>query len=95
MNYDEYIGHAAYLAIGLEEWNRRAERVIGAVHKLTNSDRIYIGGGNSRRITFALPPWATIVPPSGGVAGGARLWHSDMDRWFPAREKFASEKTVR
>ena len=26
MNYDQYIGHAAYLAIGLEEWNKRAER---------------------------------------------------------------------
>jgi polyphosphate glucokinase len=86
MNYDQYIGHAAYLAIGLEEWNKRAERAIVAVHKLTNSDRIYIGGGNSRRITFALPAWATVVPPSGGVAGGARLWHPDMDFWFPARE---------
>ena len=87
MNYDQYIGHAAYLAIGLEEWNKRAERVIAAVHHLTNSDRIYIGGGNSRRITFPLPVWATVVPPSGGVAGGARLWHPDMDRWFPARGK--------
>ena len=86
-NYDQYIGHAAYLAIGLEDWNKRAERVIAAVHRLTNSDRIYIGGGNSRRITFTLPDWAIVVPPSRGVAGGARLWHPDMDRWFPAREK--------
>jgi polyphosphate glucokinase len=86
MNYDQYIGHAAYLAIGLEDWNKRAERVLVAVHGLTNSDRIYIGGGNSRRITFPLPAWATVVPPSGGVAGGARLWQPEMDFWFPARE---------
>jgi polyphosphate glucokinase len=95
MNYDQYVGHAAYIEIGLEEWNRRAEWVIAAVHKLTNSDLIYIGGGNSRRITFALPAWAKIVPPSGGVAGGARLWHPDMDRWFPSREKRANQNPAR
>lgn len=90
-NYDQYVGHAAYLELGLEAWNARAERAIMAVHALTNSDRIYLGGGNSRRISFALPEWATIVQPSSGVAGGARLWHADMDRLFeptlPSREE--------
>jgi polyphosphate glucokinase len=85
-NYDQYVGHAAYLAIGQEEWNDRVARVIAAVHDLTNSERVYLGGGNSRRVTFHLPRWATIVAPSAGIAGGARLWHPDMDRWFPARE---------
>jgi polyphosphate glucokinase len=84
-SYDQYVGHSAYLEIGLEEWNARAERVIHAVHALTNSDRVFLGGGNSRRITFALPPWATIVAPSAGVAGGARLWHPDLDFCFKER----------
>jgi polyphosphate glucokinase len=84
-SYDQYVGHAAYLEIGLDAWNERAQRAIEAVHALTNSDRLYLGGGNSRRITFALPPWAVLVPPSSGVAGGARLWHADMDRWFTAK----------
>jgi polyphosphate glucokinase len=85
-SYDQYIGHAAYLEIGLEAWNERAQRVINAVHALTNSDRLYLGGGNSRRLTFALPSWATVVAPSSGVAGGARLWHAELDRWFAARQ---------
>lgn len=85
-NYDQYVGHAAYLELGLDAWNARAERALQAVHALTNADRIYLGGGNSRRITFALPQWATIVQPSSGVAGGARLWHADMDRWFTPRQ---------
>jgi polyphosphate glucokinase len=85
-SYDQYVGHAAYLEIGLEAWNDRAQRAITAVHALTNSDRVFLGGGNSRRISFALPAWATIVAPSSGVSGGARLWHSDLDGWFNARQ---------
>jgi polyphosphate glucokinase len=95
MNYDQYVGHAAYLELGLEAWNDRAEQAIMAVHALTNCDRMYLGGGNSRRFSFALPPWATIVPPSSGVAGGARLWHADMDRWFSPDRAATQEARVR
>lgn len=82
LNYDQYVGHAAFLEIGLEAWNARVARALAAVHALTNVDRMFIGGGNSRRVTFPLPPWVTIAEPSAGVAGGARLWHPDLDRWF-------------
>jgi polyphosphate glucokinase len=94
-SYDQYIGHVAYLEVGLEDWNARAERVIHAVHALTNSDRVFLGGGNSRRITFALPPWATIVAPSAGVAGGARLWHPDLDFCFTDRRPPADQRVGR
>lgn len=82
INYDRYIGHAAYLELGLEAWNERAKYVLHSVQGLTNVDRLYIGGGNSRRLTFDLPPWASVVPPSTGISGGARLWRPEMDQWF-------------
>ncbi len=82
VNYDRYIGHAAYLELGDEAWNERAKIVLAKVQGLTNVDHLYIGGGNSRRINFALPPWASVVPPSSGIAGGARLWRPEMDQWF-------------
>jgi polyphosphate glucokinase len=87
-NYDSFIGHAAYLDVGVEAWNERAKFVIDTIQALTNVDHLLIGGGNSRRITFGLPPWASVVPPSSGILGGARLWRSDMDQWF--REPGAS-----
>jgi polyphosphate glucokinase len=80
--YDRYIGHSAFMELGIEDWNQRAERVLHAVQGLTNVDRLYIGGGNSRRLTFDLPPWASVVPPSIGISGGARLWRPEMDQWF-------------
>ncbi len=82
LNYDQYIGHAAYLALGDDAWNERAKHVLAKVQALTNVDHLFIGGGNSRRINFALPPWASVVPPASGIAGGARLWRSEMDQWF-------------
>ncbi len=81
-NYDGYIGHAAYLELGPEAWNERAKRVLSSVQALTNVDRLYVGGGNSRRLTFGLPVWASVVPPATGISGGARLWRPEMDQWF-------------
>ncbi len=81
-NYDGFIGHAAFLELGIDAWNKRAERVLASVKALTNVDHLYIGGGNSRRLTFELPPWASVVPPSVGISGGARLWRPEMDQWF-------------
>jgi polyphosphate glucokinase len=82
LNYDRYIGHAAYLELGVEAWNERAKYVLNRVQGLTNVDHLYIGGGNSRRLMFDLPPWASVVPPSTGISGGARLWRPEMDQWF-------------
>lgn len=81
-NYDQYIGHSAYVELGVDAWNERAKYVLKSVYALTNVDHIYVGGGNSRRMTFNLPPWASVVPPSTGISGGARLWRADMDQWF-------------
>jgi polyphosphate glucokinase len=81
-NYDRFIGHAAYLELGVEAWNERAKHVFDAVQGLTNVDHLFIGGGNSRRLTFDLPSWASVVPPSTGISGGARLWRPEMDQWF-------------
>lgn len=81
-NYDQYIGHNAYLELGLQDWNERAKRVLNSVQALTNVDHLYIGGGNSRRLSFPLPAWASVVPPSTGISGGARLWRPEMDQWF-------------
>ncbi len=96
LNYDQYIGHAAYLELGVDAWNERAQRVISSVQALTNVDHLYIGGGNSRRFTFNLPPWASVVPPATGISGGARLWRSEMDQWFrPANDAVGAPTEAR
>lgn len=83
--YDQYIGAAALAAKGPERWNRRVARAVDAVTTLTSCERLYVGGGNARRITAMLPPHVKIVSNAAGVTGGVRLWQPDMDEHFIRR----------
>lgn len=90
MTYDAYIGQAAFEALGLDGWNQRAAWVVNSVINLMNCDHLYLGGGNSRRIQFPLPPHTSIAPLQATVAGGARLWHRDFDALFDVSETEAT-----
>lgn len=80
--YDQYVGEKALETKGVDKWNRRVQRVIDMVHTLINYDRLYLGGGNARRIDFALPPDVTLVSNEAGLTGGIYLWDARMDRFF-------------
>jgi len=80
--YDQFIGQAALDAIGPETWNLRVRESVRAIMQLTTCDVLYIGGGNARKITFALPAQARIVSNAAGVTGGVRLWEPELDELF-------------
>lgn len=81
-SYDEYAGQAALAAKGAAVWNRRVRKVITSVLDLTNCDRLYIGGGNARKIAFQPPPQVKIVNNAAGITGGVRLWEEALDQFF-------------
>jgi len=81
-SYDQYAGQAALAAKGPVAWNRRVRKVITSVLELTNCDRLYIGGGNARKITFEPPPQVKIVSNAAGITGGVRLWEPVLDDHF-------------
>lgn len=72
--YDEQLGNAARKAIGGARWNKRVEKAIGNMRRLTSFDHLFIGGGNAKKIEFALAPDVTIVPNEAGLEGGVALW---------------------
>jgi polyphosphate glucokinase len=81
-SYDQYAGQAALALKGAPEWNRRIRKVITAVSELTNCDRLYIGGGNARKIDFVPPAHVKIVSNAAGITGGVRLWEPVLDDLF-------------
>ena len=82
LTYDDYIGEHERLRLGDAHWSRRVRRVVDALRPMYLWDRLYLGGGNSRRIAAAqlarIGDDVVVVPNEAGMTGGARCW--DMAR---------------
>jgi len=77
--YDDYIGDYALKKIGQEKWNKRMKRILAMLKIVFNYDKLYIGGGNSSKLTFKLDENMKIITNKEGIKGGARLWQLDED----------------
>ncbi|HEY2797179.1 MAG TPA: ROK family protein [Thermoanaerobaculia bacterium] len=73
--YEEELGNAALKKAGKKKWNKRVRKAIASLDALFNYDRLYIGGGNARKITIALPPQVKVVSNIEGLLGGIALWN--------------------
>ena len=72
--YDEQIGDVTRKRIGNGKWNKRVRKALDNMRALTSFDRLYIGGGNARRLDFKPAPDITLVSNDAGLEGGAALW---------------------
>ncbi|MFI5839042.1 ROK family protein [Catenuloplanes sp. NPDC051500] len=78
MSYDTYIGEHERRRLGDSFWSRRVARVVEGLRPVFLWDRLYIGGGNSRRIIpeqlLRMGDDVVIVPNTAGIVGGVRAW---------------------
>jgi polyphosphate glucokinase len=72
--YEQQLGRAALDIAGKKKWNGRLEIAIATLESLFNYDVLYLGGGNTKYISLALPPQVQIVPNISGLLGGIALW---------------------
>ena len=72
--YDEWLGDRTRRALGNARWTKRVRRAVDGLRPMFVWDRLYVGGGNARRLTGELGPDVTIVPNEAGISGGIRLW---------------------
>lgn len=77
--YNEYLGEAARKKIGSRRWNKRVGKMLEIVRILTTFDTLYLGGGNSDRVTLDLPRDVHRVDNSAGILGGIALWREDIE----------------
>lgn len=76
--YNDQLGNDAFKKIGAEKWNSRVRKAIRTLRVLTTPDRIYVGGGNAKEITFKLDDDTEIIDNTNGIKGGAWLWRQDV-----------------
>ena len=74
MTYEDYIGRRGLDKYGKIKWNKFVLEAIQNLEALFNWDHLYLGGGNTKKITFDLPPNVTIVSNETGLLGGVALW---------------------
>ncbi len=76
--YDAFIGEPERRRLGDALWSRRVLRVVEGLAPVFRWDRLYLGGGNSGRITAQvrdrLGPEVVVVPNSAALVGGVRAW---------------------
>ena len=62
---------------GKKQWNKLLAIAIEQTAHTFNWDHLYIGGGNTKKITIALPKNAKIVSNKTGILGGVALWKDE------------------
>lgn len=72
--YEERISNAELGRVGKKKWNSRLEQVLAQLGPIFNYDRLYLGGGNAKKIKFALPQNVSVFTNVEGLRGGLRLW---------------------
>jgi polyphosphate glucokinase len=72
--YEQHLGRAALDQAGKKRWNDRLQKAIATLQHLFNLDTLYLGGGNTKFITTALPSTVKVVPNISGLLGGITLW---------------------
>lgn len=72
--YEEWVGDDARKKLGKKRWNKRVREAVDLLRQTFNYRMLYLGGGNAKRIEFALPDDVKIVPNVSGLLGGIALW---------------------
>ena len=78
-SYDTWIGEHERRRLGDSFWSRRIRLMVEDLRPVFYWDRLYIGGGNSRRIRpealEQLGDDVVIVSNTAGILGGVRAWN--------------------
>ncbi|MBI5498504.1 MAG: ROK family protein [Deltaproteobacteria bacterium] len=76
--FEQQLGNAARKQAGARAWNRRVRKALDVLFTLTQYDRAYLGGGNSKHLQGKLPRNTSIVPNEKGILGGIHLWREGV-----------------
>lgn len=76
--YNEQLGERTRKDIGHDRWNRRVAKAIANLDAIFFFDRLFVGGGNARRVDVEAlgdaAPRVTVVDNTAGILGGIKLW---------------------
>jgi polyphosphate glucokinase len=75
--YEDLLGTRGLERMGKRRWNRTLQRAVDQLRSTFNFRMLYLGGGNSRKVSFPLPRDVRVVDNVAGLLGGVKLWERD------------------
>jgi polyphosphate glucokinase len=76
--FDAWVGEHVRRQLGDPSWSRRVRTMVTELRPVFLWDRLYLGGGNSRRVRAKhlaeLGDDVVVVPNSAALVGGVRAW---------------------
>ncbi len=75
--YEERVGEAELDDIGKKRWSKRVIEMFEQLEPIFNYDRVYVGGGNVKKLKLELPKGVETFDNVRGLRGGIRLWEDD------------------
>jgi polyphosphate glucokinase len=79
--YEDYLGRRGLQKYGVKRWNKLLEKAIEQTSATFNWDTLYIGGGNSKKVTHKfVGDDVKLVSNEDGLLGGVALWEDQRDQ---------------
>jgi len=75
--FQDQLGNGARRRIGNRRWSERVLAAVEMFDALLHIDRLYVGGGNAKKLTVDLGHRVEIVDNAAGILGGIKLWELD------------------
>ncbi|MBT8136586.1 MAG: ROK family protein [Gammaproteobacteria bacterium] len=75
--YEQRLGDKERRKIGNKKWSQRVLRAIGIMLPIWNPRVLYLGGGNTKKLTLEMPGGVQPVDNIAGIIGGVRLWDDE------------------
>ena len=79
--YEEWLGDAALERYGKTRWNKLLLKALEQLRHTFNYRRLYVGGGNARKVKARLPENVQIVPNVAGLLGCMWLWEAPSSQF--------------
>lgn len=75
--FQDHLGNKTRRRIGNRRWSKRVLEAVEMFDALLHIDRLYVGGGNAKKLTVDLGHRVELVDNAAGILGGIKLWQLD------------------
>lgn len=72
--YEDYLGKRGLKKYGVKRWNRLLALAVEQTAQTFNWDTLFIGGGNSKKVTLQFASNIRLISNEDGLLGAVKLW---------------------